>query len=199
MIGIKGVAKKPVTDATATSDDVSNGKIFYNNDGRQVGSSSGMSLLKSYRITMDLGTLVGSSPIKYEDSYLATTSSIKGNNSINISDSSWSTGYFCPERRGTSQDGYIIKSISIDSYTPKNTCTILTLQMLGSGNSIKRIYIGSPRSAVSGNYAIKFGSYDGLLLTYTDGVLKSVSTMITKQEYTSYSNIGINIYIYKEV
>lgn len=37
MIGIKGVAKKPITDATANSIDVQKGKVFYNNSGKQIG------------------------------------------------------------------------------------------------------------------------------------------------------------------
>ena len=38
MIGIRGVAKKPIIDATALPGDVLSGKIFYNNDGRQTGT-----------------------------------------------------------------------------------------------------------------------------------------------------------------
>ena len=38
MIGIKGVAKKPITDATATSGDVIAGKTFYNKYGKQTGT-----------------------------------------------------------------------------------------------------------------------------------------------------------------
>lgn len=38
MIGIKGISKKPITDATATPGDVMTGKTFYNKDGKQVGT-----------------------------------------------------------------------------------------------------------------------------------------------------------------
>mgnify|MGYP006910405710 CR=1 FL=1 len=38
MIGIRGIAKKPITDATATADDIVSGKIAYNNNGRVVGT-----------------------------------------------------------------------------------------------------------------------------------------------------------------
>ena len=37
MIGIKGIAKKPIIDATASSEDVISGKVFYNNHGKQEG------------------------------------------------------------------------------------------------------------------------------------------------------------------
>ena len=33
MIGIKGIAKKPIIDANAKPEDVASGKIFYNNSG----------------------------------------------------------------------------------------------------------------------------------------------------------------------
>lgn len=38
MIGIKGIAKKPITDATATASDIVSGKVAYNNYGRVVGT-----------------------------------------------------------------------------------------------------------------------------------------------------------------
>lgn len=40
MIGIKGIAKKPIIDATASSEDVISGKVFYNNHGKQEGAIS---------------------------------------------------------------------------------------------------------------------------------------------------------------
>ena len=40
MIGIKGIAKKPIIDATASSEDVVSGKVFYNNYGKQEGTIS---------------------------------------------------------------------------------------------------------------------------------------------------------------
>ena len=40
MIGIKGVAKKPILDATAKPEDVASGKIFYNNSGKCIGSAT---------------------------------------------------------------------------------------------------------------------------------------------------------------
>ena len=38
MIGIKGIAKKPITDATANASDIVYGKIAYGNNGRIVGT-----------------------------------------------------------------------------------------------------------------------------------------------------------------
>ena len=40
MIGIKGISKKPIIDATASSEDVISGKVFYNNHGKQEGTIS---------------------------------------------------------------------------------------------------------------------------------------------------------------
>lgn len=40
MIGIKGIAKKPIIDATAKPADVASGKVFYNNDGKQTGTGT---------------------------------------------------------------------------------------------------------------------------------------------------------------
>lgn len=64
MIGIKGVAKKPILDATAVSSDIISGKIAYNNTGRIVGSISDSSVLKEFAIHIEKGT------------YTATKSSI---------------------------------------------------------------------------------------------------------------------------
>ena len=38
MIGIKGIAKKPIIDATANPEDVVSGKVFYNNNGKYEGT-----------------------------------------------------------------------------------------------------------------------------------------------------------------
>lgn len=40
MIGIKGIAKNPIIDATAKPADVASGKVFYNNDGKQTGTGT---------------------------------------------------------------------------------------------------------------------------------------------------------------
>lgn len=58
MIGIKGIAKKPITDATAYPGDVFSGQIFYNNSGRAVGtySPSVSSLEISTRIDIKQGS-----------------------------------------------------------------------------------------------------------------------------------------------
>lgn len=56
MIGIKGVAKKPILDATAVSSDIISGKIAYNNTGRIVGSISDSSVLKEFTIHIKKGT-----------------------------------------------------------------------------------------------------------------------------------------------
>lgn len=54
MIGIKGIAKKPIIDATANPEDVASGKIFYNNSGKTVGTSK--SILKEFTVTVPSGT-----------------------------------------------------------------------------------------------------------------------------------------------
>lgn len=56
MIGIKGVAKKPITDATAVSSDIISGKVAYNNTGRVVGSITNSSVLKEFNIHIEKGT-----------------------------------------------------------------------------------------------------------------------------------------------
>ena len=54
MIGIKGVAKKPITDATATTADVKSGKVFYNNQGKCSGTLPSELCYKE--ITMNLSS-----------------------------------------------------------------------------------------------------------------------------------------------
>lgn len=56
MIGIKGISKKPITDATAVSSDIISGKVAYNNSGRVVGSISNSSVLKEFTIHIEKGT-----------------------------------------------------------------------------------------------------------------------------------------------
>lgn len=56
MISVKGVAKKPITDATAIAENIVSGKIAYNNDGRIVGTLSESSVLYKRTITIPKGT-----------------------------------------------------------------------------------------------------------------------------------------------
>ena len=56
MIGIRGIAKKPITDATAIAENIVSGKIAYNNDGRIVGTLSESSVLYKRTITIPKGT-----------------------------------------------------------------------------------------------------------------------------------------------
>lgn len=64
MIGIKGIAKKPITDATAVANDVKRGKIFYNNSGKKIGTyqPSVSSLEKNVRIPIKKGSYPYSDP-----------------------------------------------------------------------------------------------------------------------------------------
>ena len=61
MIGIKGIAKKPITDATASSNDVIAGKVFYNNDGRIVGDLGKDSILYKRSIIIPAATYTSKS------------------------------------------------------------------------------------------------------------------------------------------
>lgn len=58
MIGIRGIAKKPIIDATAGTGDVKRGKIFYNNSGRKIGTyqPSVSSLETNVRISIKKGS-----------------------------------------------------------------------------------------------------------------------------------------------
>lgn len=56
MIGIKGIAKKPITDATATAESIVSGKIAYNNNGRITGALDISQLPKSTVITIPIAT-----------------------------------------------------------------------------------------------------------------------------------------------
>lgn len=56
MIGIKGVAKKPIIDATAVSSDILSGKVAYNNNGKVIGSISNSTVLKEFVIRVPAGT-----------------------------------------------------------------------------------------------------------------------------------------------
>lgn len=58
MIGIKGIATKPIIDANANPEDVALGKIFYNNSGKQTGTGM-MDYAKSY--TVKISTIDGAS------------------------------------------------------------------------------------------------------------------------------------------
>ena len=50
-----GGGGKKIKDATAVSSDVAKGKVFYNNSGRQVGTSVGLPLIFSQQITIKGG------------------------------------------------------------------------------------------------------------------------------------------------
>ena len=56
MIGIKGVAKKPIIDATANSENVMSGKVFYNNSGKRTGTLRSSDVLTSQIYTFPEGT-----------------------------------------------------------------------------------------------------------------------------------------------
>ena len=56
MIGIRGIAKKSITNANANPIDVASGKIFYNNSGKQTGTGM-MDYAKSY--TVKISTIDG--------------------------------------------------------------------------------------------------------------------------------------------
>ena len=56
MIGIKGIAKKPIIDATATAESIVSGKIAYNNNGRITGALDISQLPKSTVITIPTAT-----------------------------------------------------------------------------------------------------------------------------------------------
>lgn len=56
MISVKGVAKKPITDATANPENVLASKIFYNNNGYQVGTLSKNSVESILKVTVPAGS-----------------------------------------------------------------------------------------------------------------------------------------------
>lgn len=56
MIGIKGIAKKPIIDATANPENVVSGKIFYNNSGKRTGTLQSSDVLTSQIYTFQKGT-----------------------------------------------------------------------------------------------------------------------------------------------
>lgn len=60
-----GGGGKKIKDATAVPGDVAQGEVFYNNDGRQVGSAE-LSGLKTYAFSISLAP--GNSPFAYYDS-----------------------------------------------------------------------------------------------------------------------------------
>lgn len=55
MIGIRGIAKKPIVDATASPEDVISGRVFYNNSGRQRGTMSSDLCFKQMGLTIPKG------------------------------------------------------------------------------------------------------------------------------------------------
>lgn len=56
MIGIKGIAKKPIIDATANPENVMSGKVFYNNSGKRSGTLRSSDILTSKIYTFAQGT-----------------------------------------------------------------------------------------------------------------------------------------------
>lgn len=55
MIGVKGIAKKPITDATATPEHVLAQDVFYNNTGQQIGTLSKSSIESTLKFTIRKG------------------------------------------------------------------------------------------------------------------------------------------------
>lgn len=118
MIGIRGIAKKPITDATATANDIVSGKIAYINSGRVVGTH-----------TCSGG---GDGPTQTKEFFIPARSSIRDNN--NGLDA-WSKPY-------SQKRGGVAGSATVICIYPKSyfTCNSIQSIDISSGNiSLKNI------------------------------------------------------------
>lgn len=199
MIGIKGVAKKPITDATAVSSDIISGKVAYNNSGRVVGLISNSSVLKEFTIHIEKGT------------YTNTTSNIsytypKGYVSmIDMDNSFGDLGIQCTTHDSSSTVTGIIKSGGDVVYLSEG----LFPEDLYSKYVVCGIqYIGSTRAGVSTSERLFFanGSHQHaesvttrkyrLLLDRFAKTNYNVTDTSTWNQYTEtkYSNITVFIF-----
>lgn len=203
MIGIKGIAKKPITDATANAADVMTGKVCYNNSGKIVGTLSPIiSSQSSYQLSIPKGT-------SYTDSVYGDTPSISGDTHYAIPlDSSYNNmTFFVSEpfykQPGVSSNcatwGYLIRSINI----PNIKYNGIILDMV-TGKINLRIYISESLSHNDENIFIRLenGIYDesdtdgycpGIYLEFKSSTLVRIG--YTSATHSSNRNYSFKIYL----
>lgn len=202
MIGIKGIAKKPIIDATADAVDVMTGKVCYNNSGKIVGTLNPIiSSHLSYQLSIPKDT-------SYTDSVYGDTPSISGNTYYAIPlDSSYNNmTFFVSEpfytRPGVSSNcatwGYLIRSIDINIPGTKYNAIILDMV---TGNINLRIYISESLSHNDENIFIRLdnGIYDETDIDgYCPGIyLEFKSSTLVRIGYASGTHSSKRNYSFK--
>lgn len=137
MIGIKGIAKKPIVDATAKPIDVQKGKVFYNNSGKQSGEFP-IAINFSYELQVKI-TQRGTTQINGSYGRIYSDKQYEGYSHFNYAESEdfhtlcllRCTTYTSPSY---STNQYVIKSLAVN--ISKDTPFIMDLQC-SSGNSSK--------------------------------------------------------------
>lgn len=182
MISIKGIAKKPITDATASSDDVGFNKVFYNNNGRQVGSSKYIPS-KKYQLSVSASDVSATTSIKVNYVYMYSSNHMSGVFEL-YSDSDYGSGtttfidpLYLYNYTELGKSFFPIKSINVD--IPPNLYTTINL---GVSTYNLRIYVNrNPSCTFSGNiclntYVKKKSSVNdpNLFIGYTNGTITEI-------------------------
>lgn len=198
-----------ITDATAEPDDVINGKIFYNNDGRQIGTCMSRKIQSQISVCEEgfhAPVSWGSQTIR-----LVTNPSRKGDNYIITSEmtSSSSTNCGWPTRGALSYAPFYavsvntpildIESIKVGSYgyilgtdggtsdgNSNNTKEWGDRSSVSDGISIVKTSTSSSSIDTSLCFGITFGAVYG----HTDYYIKSVALLaLVNGQYASYAGI----------
>ena len=204
MIGIKGIAKKPIIDATADASDVMTGKVFYNNSGKIVGTLSPiLSSQASYQLSIPKGATK-------TDMVYGDTPTISGNihYAIPVESDYNNTTFFVSEpfyKRPSSSSncatwGYLIRSININSTDIKYNGIILDMV---TGVIKIRIYVSESLSHNDENIFIRFdkGIYDETDIdsdAYCSGIyLEFKSSILVRIGYVSATKSSDSNYSFK--
>ena len=165
MIGIKGISKKPITDATANSENVMTGKVFYNNSGKRTGTLRSSDVLTSQIYTFPEGTYDTSSYTNsVYDTYSSSYNDSKLPNGLCVEDS--------VSKRSIRYVGDLCFNVNI------NVSKILYFTFGNGESSTKYVF---PKSYSTDSYGSVSVLTSGTLLLNVGNVLLNIeNTIITK-------------------